>query len=165
MLDVFCNTSPLQYLHQLGRLEILPTLFGQVHVADAVVSELTEGHRQGVLLPDVDCLPWVTTMAVTDANRLVPNLGGGESETIALGLGASDALVVIDDAAARKAASAAGLRVVGTIGLLLMAKERGHIEAIGPELAGLARFGFRLGERLRRHVLFEAGERPSGGPR
>lgn len=164
VLDVFCNTSPLQYLHQLGKLELLPRLFGQVHVADAVVSELAEGRKRGVSLPDIGRLPWATARAASDPQRMIPSLGRGESETIALGLETPDALVVMDDAAARKAASTAGLSVVGTIGLLLLAKERGYIGVVGAELAGLARLGFRLSERLRRYALLEAGEGDSWAP-
>ncbi len=40
MPDVIVNTSPLQYLFQLSLLELLPSLYGQVIVPEAVVLEL-----------------------------------------------------------------------------------------------------------------------------
>jgi predicted nucleic acid-binding protein len=43
--DVISNTSPLQYLHQVGLLHLLPALFGQVYVPDAVVLELEGGFK------------------------------------------------------------------------------------------------------------------------
>ena len=162
MLDVFCNTSPLQYLHQVGKLEVLPRLFEQVQVAEAVVAELAEGRKRKVSLPDIGRLPWITTRVASDAKRLIPNLGRGEAETIALGLEAPNALVVMDDAAARKAASAERLSVIGTVGVLLLAKEQGYIDAVGPALASLEEMGFRLSERLHRQALFEAGEGTTG---
>lgn len=40
MREVFCNTSPLQYLHQLGLLPVLRTLAERIVVPPAVVQEL-----------------------------------------------------------------------------------------------------------------------------
>ncbi len=49
--DVICNTSPLQYLHQIGCLELLPQLVSRVTVPTAVAQELAEGRRRGLDLP------------------------------------------------------------------------------------------------------------------
>lgn len=59
MHDIICNTSPLQYLHQLNLLHILRSLAGQVIVPPAVMQELAEGLALGVNLPDLnaqDCI-------------------------------------------------------------------------------------------------------------
>ncbi len=56
MPDVICNTSPLQYLHQLELLELLPALFGRVVVLQSVVEELERGLARGAPLPDVSAL-------------------------------------------------------------------------------------------------------------
>jgi predicted nucleic acid-binding protein len=55
--EFICNTSPLQYLHQLGRLEILPALTGKLVVPLAVVAELGDGRDLGCDVPDVRALP------------------------------------------------------------------------------------------------------------
>jgi uncharacterized protein len=47
--EFFCNTSPLQYLHQAGLLDLLPKLTGGVIVPDAVAEELNEGASQQML--------------------------------------------------------------------------------------------------------------------
>jgi predicted nucleic acid-binding protein len=41
--EVICNTSPLQYLHQLGQLNVIKALAGHLTVPPAVVAELAEG--------------------------------------------------------------------------------------------------------------------------
>ena len=158
MVDVFCNTSPLQYLHQVGHLELLPTLFKHVQVAEAVVAELAEGMRRETALPNVEHLPWVTTRAVLNTGELVSGLGRGETETLALSLESPGSLVILDDAEARRVAKAAQLDVVGTVGVLLLAKERGHIETIRPIMDRLGRLGFRLSELVRMDALAKAGE-------
>ena len=58
--DFICNTSPFQYLHQLGCLEILPALAGRIIVPHAVQEELQIGLSQGCDVPDLTRLAWVT---------------------------------------------------------------------------------------------------------
>jgi predicted nucleic acid-binding protein len=50
--EVISNTSPLQYLHQLGILHIFPTLATRVIIPPAVVEELRVGRELGISLPD-----------------------------------------------------------------------------------------------------------------
>lgn len=164
MRAVFCNTSPLQYLHQIGQLDILPALFEEVQVAEAVVTELAEGVRLRVSLPDIDQLPWVMRRRVPAHASPPPDLGRGEAETIALGCLDPEALVILDDGGARRTAKALGLSVTGTVGVLLLAKQSGHIAAIGPSLDELASLEFRLSARIRRTVLTRAGESESVAP-
>ena len=160
MRAVICNTSPVQYLHQVDFLHLLPTLFGPVQVPWAVVAELSEGRRRGVSLPDLAELSWITTHRVDarQSSSLPTNLGGGEKEVLALGLNTSDALLVLDDRDARRHAIAMGLEITGTVGILLLAKERGILDSIQPALTRLQTLQFRLSSETRRTVLNLAGE-------
>ena len=160
MPAVICNTSPLQYLYQSDGLELLPELFSQVQVPEAVAGELDEGRRRNLHLPDPTSLRWLTVRSVRD-NTLMPlvtNLGGGEREVLALGLETPDALLILDDRRARRHALALGLKISGTLGVILLAKERGILEAVKPVLDRLEALGFRLGPETRQSVLELAGE-------
>ena len=86
MPEVICNTSPLQYLHQIGHLGLLPRLVGRVIVPVAVVDELAVGRAAGVSLPDPTTLEWVVIQrpASEKALRLITDLGPGESEVLRL---------------------------------------------------------------------------------
>lgn len=160
MPDVICNTSPLQYLHQAGALELLPALAGQVYVPEAVVAELREGQRRNVLLPTLEELSWLIVRPVRDRTLLplVTHLGNGEKEVLALGLETQDALLFPDDRDARRYARALELEITGTLGLLLRAKERGILDAVRPVLDRLQALGFRLNARTRQMVLKRASE-------
>ena len=160
MPAVICNTSVLQYLHQIGLLDLLPALFGQVQIPRAVAAELDEGKRRNVSLPTLEDLSWVTIRPVRDRTLLplVTSLGDGEKEALALGLEATDALLVLDDRNARRYAIAAGLEVTGTLGILVLAKERGLIDSIRPVLDRLQKLQFRLSATTRQMVLNLAGE-------
>jgi predicted nucleic acid-binding protein len=158
--EVICNTSPIQYLHQLDLLHILRALTGGVIVPLAVVDELGEGRALGVNLPDLSTLGWVTVRRPVSevAVPLVTNLGAGEAETLMLALELREAVVVLDDALARLVAETLGRNVTGTLGLLLDAKRAGLIPAVGPLLDQLEALRFRLAPHTRTAVLKLAGE-------
>ena len=158
--DVICNTSPLQHLHQADLLHLLPALFGSVKVPSVVIAELAEGQRRGVRLPELVELPWATVRSVQDRKLLplVTSLGDGEKEVLALGLETSGSLLLLDDRDARRHAIAAGLEITGTLGILLLAKERGLLDSVQPALDRLQLLQFRLSAATRRAVLDLANE-------
>jgi predicted nucleic acid-binding protein len=67
-------------------------------------------------------------------------------------------LVILDDRPARRLALGLGLPVVGTVGILLRAKQTGFITAVRPLLENLLEVGFRLSPAIRDKVLTDAGE-------
>jgi uncharacterized protein len=158
--EVLVNTSPLQYLHQIGRLELLPRLFDRVAIAGAVVRELESGLRLGVNVPSLAALAWVQVREpVTPAGVLLAwDLGAGEAATLSLALERPGTWVVLDDKLGRAAAAALGIPLLGTLGLLLRAKGGDHILAVRPLLDELASLGFRMSPSTRRAVLTLAGE-------
>lgn len=164
MPGVIADTSPLQYLHQTELLDLLPTLFGRIDVPDAVVAEIGEGRRRRVNLPDLETLSWVTIRSVTNRTLLplATGLGSGEREVLALGLESPDSLLVLDDEDARRHARTIGLDVVGTLGVLLRAKETGALKALRPVLNVLEALRFHVGNEVRHAVLKSAGEAEGG---
>jgi uncharacterized protein len=158
--DVICNTSPLQYLHQIRHLHILPALTSRIIVPSAVVEELRAGERLGVDLPRVEVLPWITMQSPVSAPALplIADLGAGEAEVLMLALERVDAIVILDDALARQAATLCNLRRTGTLGLLLDAKHAGLVERTEPLLDDLRQHGFHLANHTREAVLMQAGE-------
>jgi len=158
--DVICNTSPIQYLHQLQLLHILPTLAGRVIIPPAVVEELSQGRTSGINLPDVNVLKWVEIRRPVSelAVPLVTDLGQGETEVLMLGLEMRESVVVLDDDLARRVAETLGLHLTGTLGLLLDAKKAGLIPVIAPLLDQLQTFRFRVAPHTRAAVLKLAEE-------
>jgi len=89
---------------------------------------------------------------------LVNDLGPGETEVLALALESADAIVIIDDALARQVAETLGIRLIGTLGVLLDAKRAGLVPAVAPLLDQLQALRFRLASHTRAAVLELAGE-------
>ncbi len=160
MPETISNTSPLQYMHQAGVLRLLPEFYGRVIVPESVLAELSEGLARGVDLPDVTSLPWVEVRGAAEKKPfpLVTNLGPGEREALALAVETPGSLLIMDDALGRKQARLLGVRVTGTLGVLLRAKREGHVPAVLPIVEKLHSLGFRLSPETRTAVLELADE-------
>jgi len=158
--EVICNTSPFQYLHQLGLLHLLPTLTGGVLAPPAVVEEIDQGKQAGIDLPDLKSLAWVTVRAPQSiaALPLVTDLGPGETQVLALALESPGSTVIVDDALARRVAEMLGLRLTGTLGVLPAAKRTGLIPRVTPILDQLETLRFRLAAVTRAAMIKLAGE-------
>ena len=111
-------------------------------------------------MPVLQSLQWLTIRRPASAAvlPLVTDLGPGETEVLALALELSDAVVILDDALARRLAEALSIRLTGTLGILLDAKRAGLIGMIGPWLDQLQALRFRLHPATRAAVLKLAGE-------
>jgi len=160
--EVICNTSLLQYLHQLDLLPVLQVLAGKVIVPPAVVDELEVGISKGLDLPRLTSFDWVEVRAPVSlaAVPLVSDLGPGETQVLALALESREPLALLDDALARRVAASLGIAVEGTLGLLLDAKRAELLVSVGPFLDRLQVLGFRLDPGTRDAVLRLAGEAP-----
>jgi len=99
LADVIVNTSPLQYLHQVGQLDLFPKLFGRIIVPEAVGAELAAGRRLGVSLPTAEALEWIDLRGPASpvGGLLSWDLGSGESTVLSLALEHPGSWVVLDD--------------------------------------------------------------------
>ncbi len=85
-------------------------------------------------------------------------LGDGERETIALALEIQADLLLMDELSGRGAAESMGLKVMGTLGVLLAAKEAQMLPTIKPLIEQLLALGFYADEDMVQRVLRSAGE-------
>jgi hypothetical protein len=155
--DVVSNTSPLLYLDRLGRLDLLPRLVGKVLVPAQVEQEIARGLALGRKVPDLHAQPWIEIRRAA-VEHDYPALGAGERGALDLARSLPGATVILDDGAARAWAARLGIACVGTVGLLVEAKRRGHLERVSPDLDRLAGLGFRMAPALRLRALAESGE-------
>jgi hypothetical protein len=160
LADVIVNTSPLQYLHQVGQLDLFPKLFGRIIVPEAVIAEIAAGRRLGVSLPIPEALGWIDRRSPASpvGGLLSWDIGSGESAVLSLALEHPGSWVVLDDKLARQAAVHLNLPLLGTAGILLRAKRAGHLPEVRPVLNQLAALGFRLTPETVRNILDLARE-------
>ena len=154
MSIVVSDTSPIRALEHLDLLRLIGDFYGQVLVPPAVAEELRHP-RSGLKSIDIALLPIVSVVTPkTVEEPLHLELDQGELEAIALALEIHADYLLIDEAAGREVASRLGLKVVGTLGVLIRAKEAGEIRAIKPLLESLEQeLRFFISPQLRRTVL------------
>ena len=87
-----------------------------------------------------------------------PGLHAGEVTALSLARGTKDHLLIVDDRAARDAATKLHLRFIGTAGVVIRAKRAGIIASAGPTFDQLSATGFRLSIEIRKILLAQVGE-------
>jgi predicted nucleic acid-binding protein len=136
------DTSPVNYLVLIGRVEILRHLYRQVLIPPAVVSELRHAAAPGAVRQWAARLPeWVDVR--TAAATILPDLDAGESQAIWLAQETAADVLLIDDWAGRREAVQRGLRVAGTLAVLDEADRRGLL-GFEDAVAQLRASSFRL---------------------
>ncbi len=159
--SLVCDTTVLLYLGRIDQIELLSALFPRVCVPTPVLLELDMGR---VVRPDTidpQGFAWISPVSVSQAmfDGLPPNrLGVGEQAAIAYAHTCRNCLVGLDDLRARRLAESLGLRVVGTLGVLLRAKRAGLIPAVRSLLDAVVAQGFHLAPELYQDVLRLADE-------
>ncbi len=157
MPEIVSNTGPLIALARIDQFDLLHELFGTVYIPPAVRSEILDP----CTLDAVSGANWMVVCTTKDeiaVQLLKEELDAGESEAIILARERNADLLLLDERAARRKAVTLELTVIGTLGVLLMAKNRGLIPALKPLLADLRIAGFYIGEALYAQVLHSAGE-------
>ena len=157
---VVSDAGPLIYLGAVGHLELLPAQFNRVLVPEDVWNEVV-GH--GEALPGADAVrqaQWIDVRKVADdaIGQFTDRLDRGEAAALALAISLDADLCLVDDLAARRLANTIGIPVVGTLGILVQAKQLGRIPAVRPILLAMTQMGFRVSVDLLRAVLSLAGE-------
>ena len=154
---VVSDAGPLIALGRLDLLHLLPDLFVQVQVPKAVFDECMARPQNSDALRIQSALDkhWLTLCSATPV--ATAGLDLGECAAIARAL-EIDAGLLVDDRAARQHASTLGLVVIGTLGILVLAKRAGHVGAIGPLITTLRASGQRLSHAAVAQAMAAASE-------
>ncbi|MBC6474044.1 MAG: DUF3368 domain-containing protein [Hormoscilla sp. GM102CHS1] len=154
---VISDTSPINNLAAINRLDLLQQLYGTVFIPDAVYRELTEPSFPVAGSTEVQTLDWIETRAVTNrtlVNSLSDELDIGEAEAIALAVEIQAEQLLIDERRGRLVAARLNLRYTGILGILVEAKSQGLIAQVKLLLDALIdQAGFWVAESLYNSVL------------
>jgi len=133
------NSTCLIGLERIGRLDILPQVFTPITIPPAVQTEV------GI------STSWLTVQApenLSTVQTLKTQVDDGEAEAIALALEVKNVIIILDDLSARRIAQQLQLKVMGTVGMLIQAKQKNIIPAIKPILESLAEANFRISDAI-----------------
>lgn len=158
MTIVFSNTTPFIALASIKWLDLMPRCFGNVHVVTEVIDECAVGGK--VKVPDLRLLDWVIpvdSLPVVHTTVLL-ELDKGEKHTIDMAKRSLANWVIIDEKMGRNLAEYLGLRVTGTLGILLKAKQQGWIDSFVDAVNAMQQSGIRYHPELVRKLAKSVGE-------
>lgn len=130
---VVSDTSPISNLIQIGRLDLLNEVFGEVLIPSKVQEEILELRNFGIDLKAFLASDWIKVQALRNRSMikdLLKDLDEGESEAILLAQEVSADWILMDERAGTKIAENLGLHPIGVIGMLIKAKELGLISSV-----------------------------------
>ena len=140
-MAVVSNSSPLIAFAAIEQLPLLPAVFQSILIPPSVALEVA---------PSIPTLPpWLRVQKLRQpmpALVLRPSLGAGEREALALAIETRADRILLDDLPARRIARTLNLSVIGTVGVLLVAKRHAIISSVRPHLDALLREFFSWGQ-------------------
>lgn len=128
---------------------MLKKIFPELMVTSQVAEEFGD-------LPD-----WIKIQEITNVNQylqLTESLGKGEASSISLALEIENSLLIIDEKKGRKIAEELNIEIIGSLGVLIKAKEKGVIQSVKEILNLIDKTDFRISESVRMEVLKVSGE-------
>jgi predicted nucleic acid-binding protein len=161
-MKVVFNTSPLIGLASIGQFNLLREIFGEISIAQTAFDEaVTQGHEKGGAKHDISSAKWIQVLEVKDRlaiEILLEEMDLGESETIVLAREINADWVLMDEKRGRRMLDQLKIPKIGTVGILLKAKQSGFLKSLRPELEKLQSLGFTLNQIVGDKVLHDAGE-------
>lgn len=127
------DASPLILYARIDQLNLLSDLSSRIIVPSIVMTEVQKG------LPRDECAKSAIDWATTYRRENIPvpdsvehwDLGPGETQVISFCL-QHDCFAILDDRMARRCVKAHGLKMTGSLGVILMARKQGLISSARP---------------------------------
>lgn len=167
MNDIFIlNASPIILLGKAGLLRTVGPLADMWIVPNGVAKEVEKKNSIDPYIAELEfsSKPSIEFAPQIDAFVAAWDLGRGESEVLSLALHKREKAeakvpkVVLDDLQARKCAKLLDIGLIGSVGLLVMAKRFGLIHSVKPEIMKLTEIRLRIDTNLLTKVYRRIGE-------
>jgi len=159
---IVSNATPLIYLSKVGKLELLKSVFDEVHIPEGVKAEAVDrgkelSKRDALIIEKAIHDGWIKVSKVKSV-KLPIELEPGETAAISLAKSLGAREILMDEVSARSAARLLGLEPKGTIFVLLRALEMGELDLdeFLKTLNELIERGFRLSEEVYIEAIREA---------
>ncbi len=161
MLKVVSNSSPIIHLNKIGYMHLLEVLYKKIYITNWVFEECTcDSQEASEISKEIEDIKKVSFFEISEIENSVLFLtlsklvDEGEASAIVLALEKHANLILLDETDGRELAEVYNLNHVGTIGILLKAREMGLIDLSVPDILNkLKGTGFYLSKNLEKYVL------------
>jgi predicted nucleic acid-binding protein len=157
-MKVVSNTTPIISLSAIGYLSLLPNLFGQVYIPKAVYQEIKSKKAFGYNEIDSDFIKTIEIKGIMYLGFLLNDLDLGEAEAIILATEMNADVLIIDERLGYKIAQSKGINAIGTLSILLMAKQQGIIKSVKPLLDDMIQKGRWYSKSVYENFLKQTNE-------
>jgi predicted nucleic acid-binding protein len=150
MRKIIVDTSCLIILSKIKELPLLKLLYGEVLITDIIAKEFDEP------IPD-----WIIIYPIKINENVFlfeKSIDKGEASVIMLALEIPNSIIIIDDFKGRALAKELGIKVTGTIGIIISAKNKKLIPSIKPILEKIKETNFYISKALENEALRLAKE-------
>lgn len=147
---IVSDTTCLILLNKIGRISLLEKLFGKVTITSNIAKEYGEKLPEFVKIENPSDYKY--------QQILEGFLDSGEASAIALALEHDDCLLIIDELKGRKEAKHLNINYTGTLGILIIAKEKGLIKTVMEVIEEIKETDFRISEALLKEAKRRCGE-------
>jgi predicted nucleic acid-binding protein len=158
------NASPVILLARVGCTHLIGALAENAAIPEAVAAEIRSGPG------DDPASQWIAAGSITITSTPIPppellawDLGAGETAVLAYAMANPGSIAVLDDAAARKCAHSFSVPLLGTLAIIVRAKQQGLIPSATDVVKALRSAGFWIDDRLVGAVLKNAVQENWGG--
>jgi predicted nucleic acid-binding protein len=157
---IVINASPIICLFKSGLHDLLPQIFQHIIVPRAVIKEVTAPGKNDFPAGQVVAQEWLNPVADVPIDLRVAawGLGRGESEVISYALKNPGYYAVLDDREARRCAAVLGCKVIGTVGIILLAKRLGLLPSLREAFTKLGSSGLWLSKDFVEKLCCAEGE-------
>lgn len=144
------NASPLIFLTRVGLLDLLQLLSSEIIVPEIVASEIEIRGKSDPTAQAIASTAWLVVTQTPPVPTQIQSwgLGPGESSVLAWAQAHPGCEAILDDLAARRCAATFNIPVRGTLGLALLAKQRGRISSARRVLEQLRQGGMYLSDHV-----------------
>ena len=156
---VIADAGPLIAFARLHQLGLLPQIFGRVLVTDIVFAECAgrADFLESPLIREAVANKQLELCTAPDFSAYTQKIDAGEASAIAVAIEYGCG-VLMDDKAGRAMAKNAAVPVIGTVGVLVLAKRKGLVPLVKPLLENLIASGYFLSKKIIAAALAAAGE-------
>lgn len=146
---IVVDTSCLILLTNINMLDLLEKLFREVYITEEVRDEFNKP------LPE-----WIKIKNPENniSDSISKELDIGEATVISLALDNNESLLIIDELKGRIISKKLGVKITGTLGILLTAKKKGLIKSVKPIIQKIQKTDFRMSDLLIEKILKIADE-------
>ena len=160
-MRIVINSSPIIALSCIDKLYLLDLIFDEVFIPEAVYKETVLRKNDIKIKNEIEKLKNIKIICPKNIHLvefISDVLDEGEAEVIAIAKELHIKTVIIDEKKGRSYARKHNLVVVGSLGILVMAKKLRFIDNVSSSINKMEEFGIRIGNKLKKIILKNVDE-------